>query len=164
MPSHQQNINWPDTSSENKRGKVHCHHIHSCTKWVHHHTQNRHWQGLLVDAIDADNEGSSSEAEGPAVKISDECSNSEKADIDEHSSSSSSAVKLSSDEGGSRSEEQQPPATSKTPPLDFPASPTPYEDDGFNMDSNSQQSDNISSWYITEEELEVQSSLLNILD
>ena len=59
-----------------------------------------------MDAIDADNEGSSSEAEGPAVKVSDECSNSEKADIDECSSSSLSAVKLSSNGGGSRSEEQ----------------------------------------------------------
>ena len=135
----------------------------------------------VVDASDADDEDSSSDTEEPAVKLSDEsfgsedsavelsdeCSNNEKADIrlsDERSSSSSSAVELS-DEGTSRSEEQQPLSTSKTPPLDFPASPTPHEavsDNGFNMDGYDQQSDYISGWYTTEEE--VRTSPFNVLD
>ena len=45
MSNHQQQR--PETSSENEKGKVHCHHVPSCTKWVHRHTRNRHWQKRL---------------------------------------------------------------------------------------------------------------------
>ena len=112
----------------------------------------------VVDASDADDEGSSSEAEEPAVDLSDE-----------HSSSEESAVELSN-EWGSSSEDsddhsQQPLATLQTPPLDFPTSPAPHEavlDNVFNMEGYDQQSDIISGWYATEEE--VQSLLFNVLD
>ena len=186
MPGHQRKC--PETSSENERGEVHCRHVPSCTKWVPRRTRNRHWKDL-PDASDADDEDSSSEAEEPAVELSDEGSSSDEAEepavelsdegsssdeaeecepavelYDEGSSSSLSAVELS-DEGSSSSEEQQPLATSQRPPLDFPASPAPHEavsDNGFNMDGYDQQSDNISGWYTTEEE--VRSSPFNVLD
>jgi len=139
-----------------------------------------------VDASDADDEGSSSEAEEPAVDLSDEHSSSEESAVelsnehsssemaavdlsDEHSSSEESAVELSN-EWGSSSEDsddhsQQPLATLQTPPLDFPTSPAPHEavlDNVFNMEGYDQQSDIISGWYATEEE--VQSLLFNVLD
>lgn len=157
----------PATSSENEKGEVHCRHTPSCTKWVHRRTRNRHWQDLLrkeaqgkcmrcvrraptahswsffsvVHANDADNESSGSE---------DACSSTE------------SAVELSSSRSPSP---QRPPNTSKTPPLDFPGSPAPHQavsDNGFNMDGYDQQSDYISGWYTTEQE--VRSSPFNVLD
>ena len=38
MPGHQRKR--PDASSENENGEVHCHHVPSCTKWVHRRTRN----------------------------------------------------------------------------------------------------------------------------
>jgi len=46
MPGHQQMC--PDTSSENEKGKVRCHHRPSCTKWMTRHTRNTHWRTMLV--------------------------------------------------------------------------------------------------------------------
>ena len=213
MPTYQRKC--PKTSSENEKDEVHCRHIPSCTKWMHRHTRNKHWQTMLhneahtqgecmrcvristahpwfffmsaVDAGDADDEGSSSEAEEPAVNPSSEgfsseypavdlydkdCS-SEKAAVehsDEHSGTEGSAVELS-DEGGSTSEtsddnlSQQPLAALQTPPLYFPASPAPDEavvDEGFNMEGYDEQYDIISSCYTSEEE--VCSSPFNVLD
>jgi U3 small nucleolar RNA-associated protein 14 len=61
----------------------------------------------VVDASDADDEGSSSEAEEPAVDLYNEGSSSDKAAVDlsdERSSSEESAVELF-DEGGPSCEE-----------------------------------------------------------
>ena len=131
----------------------------------------------VVDASDADDEGSSNEAKEPAVNLSDEHSSTEESVVelsDEHSSSEKAAVDLSdehfsseesavelSNEGGSCSEDsddhsQQPFAALQIPPLDFPASPAPHEaalDNEFNMEGYDQQSDIISGWYATEEEV-----------
>jgi len=96
----------------------------------------------------AGDEGSRSSGEDAAVELSDEI----------FSSSSEE-----SDGGLPRS--QQPHTGLPTPPLYFPTSPAPYEavsDCGFNMEGNDQQSDNIYSWYTTEDE--VRSSLFNVSD
>ena len=45
MPGHQRQC--PDTSSENEKGRVHCRHIPSCTKWMSRHTRNKHWRTML---------------------------------------------------------------------------------------------------------------------
>ena len=117
--------------------------------------------------------GSSSETEKPAVDLYDEGPSSKKvaADIsDEQSSSEESAVEIF-DEGSSSNEEsdnnpsKQYLTTSRTPPLDFPASPAPHEaafDNGFNMEGYDRQSDTITSCYATDKE--VCSSPFDVLD
>jgi hypothetical protein len=108
MPSHQRER--PDTSSENEKGKVHCHHIPSCAKWMHHCTRNKHWKDLLhneaqgkcmrcvrrvsrahscsvADSSDADDEGSS--REDATVDEGGSGSSNEDTAVDEDSTSSS---------------------------------------------------------------------------
>ena len=131
----------------------------------------------LIDQSNADDGGSSGEAEEPAVNLpnvdhssasdaDDECSSSEKADTDLSDEDSSSEE---SDEDDSSSEEsednipQQPLTLSRTPPLFFPMSPTPdpraqpheavSDDAGFNMEGNNNDYGDISGWYMTEEEV-----------
>ena len=95
-------------------------------------------------AVDLFDESSSSEAEGPAVDLSDESVAA--VDLSDESSSS--------EESGSSSEKLV--HNPQTPPLVFPASPASHEavlDDAFNMEGYDQQSDIISGWYTTEEEV-----------
>lgn len=125
-----------------------------------------------VDASNADDGGSGGEAEEPAVNLpainhgfasdaDNECSSSEKADTDlsdKDSNSEESEDDLSSKESDNNIP-QQPLTTSRTPPLVFPMSPIPdphaqpheaVSDDGFH---NNNDYDDISGWYMTEEEV-----------
>jgi hypothetical protein len=156
-----QNKHWKDLLHNEAQGKC-----MRCVRRV-----SRAHSCSVADSSDADDEGSS--REDATVDEGGSGSSNEDTAVDEDSTSSSedTTAELSNESFSSSSEEsdddssQQPRAASQTPPLGLPASPSPYEavsDNWFNMEGDNQQSDYISGWYTTEEE--VRSLLFNVLD